>query len=138
LTPNGKIDRAALPAPEGERSLDHAYVAPVTSLERQVAAVWCELLRLDQVGVQDNFFDLGGHSLLLIQLHARLAQVVDADLTVLDLFRFPTISALAAHLSAPAATAPFAAVQRRAERQRAVVQARRRQAAQARDARETE
>jgi amino acid adenylation domain-containing protein len=138
VSPNGKIDRSALPPPGDARQLDEAYVAPGTALERRLAELWCGILRLEQVGIHDNFFDLGGHSLLLIQLHARLVAALEREITVVDLFRFPTISALAAHLSRPPKAAPaFAAVEGRAERQRAAVRLRRRQAAQSRDVRET-
>ncbi|HEX6291019.1 MAG TPA: amino acid adenylation domain-containing protein, partial [Herpetosiphonaceae bacterium] len=99
-TPNGKLDRQALPPPDAERpALESAYIPAQTQLEREIAEVWQEVLRLDQVGIHDHFFDLGGHSLLMIQLHSKLRARLLADLTLVDLFRFPTISALAEHLS---------------------------------------
>jgi len=60
--------------------------------------VWSDVLGVDRVGVRDNFFDLGGHSLLLIRVHARLKQELDADVAVVDLFRYPTIESMAAWL----------------------------------------
>jgi hypothetical protein len=73
-----------------------------------MVAVWRDVLGLEQVGVDDNFFDLGGHSLLLIKMHGRLREVISADLSIIDFFRFPTISSLAVHLSReqPEPTAP--------------------------------
>ncbi len=99
LTPNGKVDRRALPAPEGLRpDLEAVYVAPRNELERAIAAVWREVLRVDKVGADDNFFDLGGHSLLLTQVHGRLRAMIDESFSLIDLFKYPTIRSLAAHL----------------------------------------
>ncbi|HEX2187808.1 MAG TPA: amino acid adenylation domain-containing protein [Longimicrobiaceae bacterium] len=96
LTPNGKLDRAALPAPErtgGGRGTGE----PLTATERAVAAVWEELLGVSRVGVADNFFDLGGHSLLLAQVHSRLGERWEG-VALIDLFEHPTLGSLAAHL----------------------------------------
>jgi natural product biosynthesis luciferase-like monooxygenase protein len=100
-TPNGKIDRKALPAPErGSAPAASAdYVAPAGELEIRIAAVWKEVLRLDQVGTRDNFFDLGGHSLLAVQAHRRLREALQRDLSITDIFRFPTVQNLAAYLA---------------------------------------
>ena len=97
LTPVGKVDREALPAPEGERQLEQTYVAPRSDLEQRIAAIWCEVLGLDQVGVDDNFFDLGGNSLLLMRLRSLLGGRLQQELPVTDLFGFPTIRTLAQH-----------------------------------------
>ena len=133
VTANGKIDRAALPAPDGGRQLEHTFVAPSTTLERRIAEIWRDVLRVTEVGINDNFFDLGGHSLLLVQLHARLVQSLGLEISVLDMFRFPTISTLASHLSEPLPQAmPFAAVQGRADRRRAAIQRQRGPARQTR------
>jgi amino acid adenylation domain-containing protein len=105
LTANGKIDRAALPELDASRpELRSAYRAPRSELERRIAAVWREVLGVEKAGVHDNFFDLGGHSLLLAQVHGRLGAALGRELALLDLYRHPTIGALALHLSrAPAA-----------------------------------
>ena len=96
LTPNGKVDRKRLPPPEETvRERSTAAVGPRNRMERVLVEIWSDVLRVDLVGIHDNFFDLGGHSLLLIKIHARLRQQVDADLAVVDLFRYPTIEALA-------------------------------------------
>ena len=100
LTANGKIDRRALPAVQSEAQ---AGVAPRTDLEQRIAAVWAEVLGVDRVGVEDNFFDLGGHSLLLIRLHKRLSESISGDLSIVDLFQYPTVAGLAARL-VPAST----------------------------------
>lgn len=105
LDPNGKVDRRALPAPEAERpELATAYVSPQTELEQQIAAIWQDVLHLENVGVNDNFFDLGGHSLLLIQVHSRLREQLEQPVSQLDLLKYPTIRALARHLRPAAAT----------------------------------
>ncbi|HEX8275797.1 MAG TPA: amino acid adenylation domain-containing protein [Longimicrobiaceae bacterium] len=99
VTPNGKTDRAALPEPTRDAE-DHAE--PRNAVEDAVAAIWREVLGLERVGVHDNFFELGGHSLLLAQVHARLKETLGLEIPIVDLFRFPTIAALAEHLGADA------------------------------------
>ncbi|HEY6324517.1 MAG TPA: non-ribosomal peptide synthetase, partial [Thermoanaerobaculia bacterium] len=99
LTANGKVDRAALPPPEGARpELHGAYQAPRAGLESKISRIWQDVLRVDRVGVADNFFDLGGHSLLLIEMHGRLEAELQVELPVLELFQYPTVAALAARL----------------------------------------
>jgi acyl carrier protein len=100
LTPNGKIDRRALPPPESVRgAADESYLSPRTELESRIAAIWRELLGVERVGMQDNFFDLGGHSLLLVRAQSRLQEALGREITVLDLFQNPTVGALARFLS---------------------------------------
>ena len=102
LTPNAKVDRKALPAPDQLRAApEAAYVAPSTPLEATIAAVWADLLRVQKVGLEDNFFDLGGHSLLTVQAHRRLRELTGREIALTDLFRFPTIRTLVGHLDAP-------------------------------------
>jgi acyl carrier protein len=100
-TPNGKIDRKALPPPEAAAVPAPAtlFVAPADDLEGRIAEVWKDVLKLPQVGTRDNFFDLGGHSLLAVQAHRRLKETLQRDLSITDIFRFPTIQSLAAHLA---------------------------------------
>jgi aryl carrier-like protein len=97
VTGNGKLDRAALPAPHTVR-IETAAVAPRTDLERSIAAVWREVLHLDQVGVQESFFEVGGSSLLLARLQSRLRQELGREVPFVDLFRHPTIESLARSL----------------------------------------
>ncbi len=98
VTPNGKIDRRALPAPAEDSVAHAAYRAPETAAERAVAAVWGEVLQIERVGAADQFFALGGHSLLAIQAVARLRQSFQIDLSVRDMFEQPTVAALAEHI----------------------------------------
>ena len=103
LTPNGKVDRAALPEPEFTRpELDHPYVPPRDRTERLVAEVWNQLLGVDRVGVEDNFFDLGGHSLLMAELRTTLQAALGRDLTMVELFQYPTVRSFAEYLNRPA------------------------------------
>ena len=100
LTPNRKIDRKALPAPDHTASArEGAYVSPQNEVEARIAKIWQDVLKLPQVGVEDNFFDLGGHSLLIVQVLAKVREATGRHLPMTDLFRFPTIRALAAHLA---------------------------------------
>jgi acyl carrier protein len=100
LTPNRKIDRRALPAPEASAAArESAYVSPENDLEARIAKIWQEVLKLPQVGALDNFFDLGGHSLLIVQVLSRVREALGRHLPMTDLFRFPTIRALARHLA---------------------------------------
>jgi natural product biosynthesis luciferase-like monooxygenase protein len=107
LTPNGKIDRRALPAPDQRAARALAPASePTDGLQRRLAAIWCEVLGRPAVGVDDNFFDLGGHSLLTIQVASRLGQLLGRAVPITDLFRFPTIRGLAAHLGGEAPARP--------------------------------
>jgi amino acid adenylation domain-containing protein len=110
-TPNGKLDRKALPAPAALHG-GGAAPSPRTALEETIAAVWRDVLQVERVGLEDSFFDLGGHSLLLAQVHARLEEL-GHRVTVVDLFRHPTVRALARFLggetAAPVRVAPAAA-----------------------------
>ena len=101
LTPNGKIDRKALPADTGLASADAqvATAPPADDTERLVADIWsAELER--PVGRDDNFFDIGGHSLLAVKVFRRLTDATAAPLALTDIFRFPTVRTFAAHLGA--------------------------------------
>ncbi|HEX8185042.1 MAG TPA: non-ribosomal peptide synthetase, partial [Blastocatellia bacterium] len=92
LTRNLKLDRCALPAPEQARpELAGYFVAPRTPLEETLAEIWCEVLGIDKVGVYDNFFDLGGHSLLMTQLASRIRDTFQLELPLRILFDAPTI-----------------------------------------------
>ncbi|HEX9136850.1 MAG TPA: non-ribosomal peptide synthetase, partial [Nitrospirota bacterium] len=96
LTPNGKIDRKALPLPDqSRRELGESYVLPRTPIEEIIVEIWADVLKLEKVGVHDNFFDLGGHSLLGVQLISRLRAEFQADLRVRCLFQFPTVAGIA-------------------------------------------
>ena len=89
----------ALPAQDGVRpELDSDFVTPRTESQRSIAYVWQEVLRIEKVGLHDNFFDLGGHSLLMAQVHDRLRKFLDGDVSLIELFRYPTIDALAKFL----------------------------------------
>ncbi|PHN79746.1 non-ribosomal peptide synthetase [Pseudomonas syringae] len=95
LTPNGKLDRKALPAPDGDALISRGYEAPESDTEMAIAHIWQDLLQLEQVGRHDHFFELGGHSLLAVKLIERMRQIdLIADVRVL--FSQPTLSALAA------------------------------------------
>jgi natural product biosynthesis luciferase-like monooxygenase protein len=130
LTPNGKVDRKALPNPEATRAaLDTAYVAPRSDSEKAIAKIWRELLRTEQVGLHDNFFDLGGNSLLVVQAQVRLREALGADLPVVKLFQYPTISALTKFLSEQQEKTSLNKVYARARRQREAFARRRREVA---------
>jgi len=101
LTPNGKVDRRALPAPDAAPPADaDAYVVPRTPTEREVAAVWAEVLKVARVGAEDDFFALGGHSLLATQVVARLRAAHGPAVSLRTLFDAPTVALLAAALDA--------------------------------------
>lgn len=99
LTPNGKIDRKALPAPDGEIIREHEYVAPRTASEEIIANIFASVLGVQNVGIHDNFFEIGGHSLLMVKVHSQLSEQFNIDLSLIDLFRYPTISSLVEYLS---------------------------------------
>jgi len=124
LTPNGKVDLRALPSPSGSRP-PVEQTAPRNGLERTIAAVWQEVLGVPAVGVDQSFFDLGGHSMLVLQVHKRLEQELESRLAITDLFRYPTIAALAGHLAGEADEETVDAGQDRAERRRESLRRRR-------------
>ncbi|MFN2529808.1 MAG: amino acid adenylation domain-containing protein [Pyrinomonadaceae bacterium] len=96
ITPNGKIDRFALPLPGQSRpELEQPYVAPQTEIEEELAGIWAEVLRRESVGVKDNFFELGGHSLLATQVVSRIREQFKLELPLRSMFESPTIVALA-------------------------------------------
>ncbi|HEY0097080.1 MAG TPA: amino acid adenylation domain-containing protein, partial [Archangium sp.] len=96
LSPNGKVDRKALPAPEAPAAAE--YIAPRTPTEEQLAAIWVEVLSVPRVGAEDNFFELGGHSLLATRVLSRMRTTFQVELPVRALFEAPTLSALALKL----------------------------------------
>ncbi len=97
LTPNGKIDRQALPQPVMEKS-NIDFVKPTNETEKKVAEIWQEILDVENIGSNDNFFDLGGHSLNVIQVQTKVKEVFDKELSVVDLFKYPTVSSFAKYL----------------------------------------
>jgi amino acid adenylation domain-containing protein len=99
LTPNGKVDRRALPAPETTRpDLVTSYIAPRSEIEQGLAAIWQQALKVEKVGVNDNFFELGGHSLLIVQVHHQILQAFQTDITIAQMFQYPTIQTLSQYL----------------------------------------
>ena len=99
LTANGKLDRKALPKPDAA-NLQAAYVAPVSELEQQLAAIWAEVLHVERVGLSDNFFELGGHSLLAVQMLVRIRDQLRCDIALRELFEKSTLSDLCAVVEA--------------------------------------
>ncbi|MEH2114379.1 amino acid adenylation domain-containing protein [Nostoc sp.] len=95
ITPNGKVDRRALPAPEASSELLAKYVAPRTPIEELLVQIWAQVLKVEQVGIYDNFFELGGHSLLATQLVSRVRSNLKVELPLRSLFAAPTIAELA-------------------------------------------
>ncbi|ELR97622.1 non-ribosomal peptide synthetase [Gloeocapsa sp. PCC 73106] len=100
LTPNGKINRQALPTPEKVRpDLAVNYKIPQSETQRAIAQIWQQVLTVDNIGINDNFFELGGHSLLMVRIHSLLKEQFSTEMTLVDLFRYPTVKTLAEYLS---------------------------------------
>jgi amino acid adenylation domain-containing protein len=96
LTPSGKVDHRSLPAPDGLRpEVEAEYVAPRNEVEQQLASIWEEVLNVRPIGIHDNFFHVGGHSLLAVQVISRLRDAFDVDVPLRDLFEHPTVARLA-------------------------------------------
>jgi thioesterase domain-containing protein/acyl carrier protein len=110
LTPNGKVDRKALPAPESAMAGERAYVAPRDETEQRLAEIWAELLEVERVGVTDDFFAIGGHSLVAVRVVARVRRELGRDLPLVALFRDPTIRGLAALVRDPGRLTPRSAL----------------------------
>ncbi|MEV0678702.1 non-ribosomal peptide synthetase [Actinosynnema sp. NPDC050436] len=107
LTATGKVDRSALPD-AARRAASAPYEPPGTDLQRQLVGIWQTVLGLDRVGIHDSFFDIGGNSMSLVQVYGHLVQVASRDVTLVELYEFPTIAAFSRHLEAglPRAVAP--------------------------------
>lgn len=123
LTSSGKVDRRALPVPEGKRQIETVFVAPESEIEKAVAEIWKDVLKLEKVGTRDNFFDLGGHSLLLVRVMNRIQQSLGKDVTIVDMFQRPTIHDLARFLAEERKDVPSSdAIRDRAAKQRETLQ----------------
>ncbi|MGD2089952.1 MAG: amino acid adenylation domain-containing protein [Candidatus Aminicenantes bacterium] len=119
LTPNGKIDRNALDDAELLYKQDTAPVLPRTKMEQAIANIWQDVLRVEKVSIHDNFFDLGGHSLLMIKVHNQLQIMLKKNLSIIDLFRNPTIGALAKYLGQDKSEpVSFSSIQDKVEKQK--------------------
>ncbi|HVP64941.1 MAG TPA: non-ribosomal peptide synthetase [candidate division Zixibacteria bacterium] len=99
LTANGKIDRKALPDPAKLENSDKPKESPRSDLENVIARTWKQALGVDSVGMEENFFDLGAHSLMVAEVHIQLQQQLGREFSLVDLFQFPTVAALATHLT---------------------------------------
>lgn len=122
---NGELDVDALPRPGVPEPAPTAHVEPQGELERTIAEIWRDVLRVEKLGVHDNFFDLGGHSLALVQAHERLAERLGRNLSQVDLFEYPTVGALARALAGEAPRElPREAFRERAAARRAATQGR--------------
>jgi acyl carrier protein len=98
-TPNGKLDRAALPVPPTARpNLDNPYVPPSTPTECSLARLWSEILQVDPVGIHDNFFELGGDSLMLTQLSWKITEMLEVDIPLVEIFTKLSIAEFSATL----------------------------------------
>jgi natural product biosynthesis luciferase-like monooxygenase protein len=128
LTPNKKVDRKALPPPSDvQQTAKTAYVEPENEIEARVSTVYQTILGIEKVGRDDNFFELGGHSLLAVQAHRKLREVLERDLAITDIFRFPTVKSLCAHLQSGGAKDDKlgATIQRASARREALLRRRR-------------
>ncbi|HEX4963096.1 MAG TPA: amino acid adenylation domain-containing protein [Thermoanaerobaculia bacterium] len=106
VTPNGKLDRKGLPEPElARRDRGEEFVPPRGEVEQAIAEIWQDVLQVERVGSHDKFFQLGGHSLLLVRVHARLRERFGQELSMMDLFKYPDVSSLAQRLSRDTAAA---------------------------------
>jgi amino acid adenylation domain-containing protein len=108
LSPNGKLNRKALPKPDLRAGTSALFEPPRSQVEREVANLWQGLLKVDQVGIHDNFFDLGGHSLLVVQMQSRLQQCFGRELALIELFQRPTVAAIAASFATEVMAGPRA------------------------------
>jgi amino acid adenylation domain-containing protein len=135
LTANRKVDRRALPVPDERRpDIEASYAAPRSQTERMLADIWAEVLNVEQVGINDNFFDLGGHSLLMIRVLRKLQEIIEQDISMITLFQYPTIGSLSNYLSSTGIDqSSFERIYDRAERQeKAMAMQKRMQAARRR------
>ncbi|MBM3807745.1 MAG: SDR family NAD(P)-dependent oxidoreductase [Acidimicrobiia bacterium] len=118
VTADGAIDRERLPVVDRSGSGGDTYVAPGTPTEQAIAAIWQDVLEVGEVSLHGNFFQLGGHSLLLVQMHERLREEFDSPVTLVELFKYPTVSSLAQFIDGGQDAASTAAAQGREQAQR--------------------
>ncbi|GAX45461.1 amino acid adenylation [Tolypothrix sp. NIES-4075] len=97
LTPNGKVDRRALPNPDLHQKISD-YVMPNTEIENIIAGIWQQALAIEKVGIYNNFFELGGHSLLLVRINQQLQEKIGMQLSIVDMFSYPTIHSFSQYL----------------------------------------
>lgn len=122
LNANGKVDRDALPLREThDGDAKRPAVIATGSPEDVITSVWRRVLSLDQIGPDDNFFDLGGDSLSLVQAHAELQRALNRTIPITKLFEFPTVRALRQHLNGASEQLAVSEIQQRANRQRAAM-----------------
>ena len=107
LTPNGKIDRRALPPLDGSRDLISTFAEPRNDVERQLVRIWQEVLMVDRIGTRDNFFEIGGHSLLAARMFAKLERCLKVRVPLAMLFQTPTIEGLAAAIGEERVSEPW-------------------------------
>ncbi|NEQ63909.1 MAG: non-ribosomal peptide synthetase, partial [Moorea sp. SIO4A1] len=98
LTPNGKVDRKKLPNPNINNRANTEYVVPKTEIEQHIARVWQDVLQIEKVGIYDNFFEVGGNSLLLVQVSSKLQELFKMELQVVELLKYPNIYYLSQYL----------------------------------------
>ncbi|WP_067777339.1 non-ribosomal peptide synthetase [Nostoc sp. NIES-3756] len=120
LTSNGKVDRRALPIPDSDRpDLQEVYEAPRSEIERAIAIIWQNVLHLEKVGINDNFFDLGGNSLLMVQANQKLREVLEFNISLVEMFQYPTIKSLTNYLNLSSKeTSAFEYLNNRVQKQR--------------------
>ncbi len=120
LTPNAKLDRKALPQPKGQRPLlAQAFIAPRTVVEKQLAGLWCELLQLEEIGIDDSFFELGGNSLAAVRMVSQYHTRFGREIPPVKVFQYPTIAKLSEFLEASGTKSDFLAeAENRARNQR--------------------
>ncbi|CAB4586467.1 unannotated protein [freshwater metagenome] len=127
-TPNGKIDRNGLPTLAsvlGQRDGGAVVADAENDLERTVLEIWRETLGMQAIGVDDNFFDIGGHSLLVVRMHRRLKEVLERPIALTELYRYPTIRSFAGSLTSDAGSAALQKGVDRASRRRESLERRR-------------
>jgi amino acid adenylation domain-containing protein len=128
LNSNGKVDRQALPLPEQQRESRRApYETFRTEMEHTITDIWQAILQQEHIGMRDNFFDLGGNSLHMAQVYNRLREDLQRDLSILDLFKYPTIATLAEYLQQGSTERQYVHVQDRARKQKEAMRRRKRE-----------
>ena len=118
LNPNGKLDRKALPAPDFTNVTGDDYVAPRNEIEAILTDIWKEVIGVSEIGINDNFFEIGGHSLLLTQVNSKMAETFQRDFSLIEMFTYPTISALAAYVAGDTAGQTFSHDEDRIQKQK--------------------